>query len=190
MIGWLQGQVLHHHRSGATVLDVHGVGYEVHVASFDNYQAGDLVALFIYTVVRADAILLYGFESYGDREFFEMLLVTPGVGPSTALAAMRTMTTAELASAIESDDAKRVATIPGIGPKTASRIVLELKGRVNVPDSLVSLKGSTGANGAIDDALRGLGYSTQEIRAALTGVTLPDNEPEALRHALQLLRRQ
>jgi Holliday junction DNA helicase RuvA len=190
MIGWLQGQVLHHHRNGAVVIDVHGVGYEVHVATLDRYSVGDLVAVFIYTVVRADAILLYGFGTYEDREFFEMLLVTPGVGPSTALAALRTMTTGELASAIENDDAKRVATIPGIGPKTASRIVLELKGRVTVPGSYVALTGSTNASDAIEDALRGLGYSTQEVRVALQGVTLSDNESDALRHALALLRRQ
>jgi Holliday junction DNA helicase RuvA len=178
MIGWLHGTILHHHASGAAVLDVHGVGYEVHVASFDEYRIGDVVELFIYTVVRADAILLYGFASYEDREFFELLLATPGVGPSTALAALRTMTTGEL------------ATIPGIGSKTASRIVLELKGKVMVPDTYVAMATSKPENDAIEDALRGLGYTTQEVRQALAGVTLSDDESAALRQALSLLRRQ
>ena len=190
MIGWLHGTILHHHASGAVVLDVHGVGYEVHVASYDEYRIGDVVELFIYTVVRADAILLYGFASYEDREFFELLLATPGVGPSTALAALRTMTTGELATAIENDDAKLVATIPGIGSKTASRIVLELKGKVMVPGTYVAMATSKPENDAIEDALRGLGYTTQEVRQALAGVTLPDDESVALRQALSLLRRQ
>jgi Holliday junction DNA helicase RuvA len=188
MIGWLHGQVLHHHKDGAIVLDVHDVGYEVSVAAQAEYPVGEVVDLYIYTAVRDDAIVLYGFPSYLDREFFELLLVTPGVGPSTALAALRTMSTGDLATAIEGDDAKRIATIPGIGPKTASRIVLELKGKVVVPDSYAAAP--TPQNDAIEDALRGLGYSTQEVRQALSGTTLSDDEGAALRQALQLLRRQ
>ncbi len=77
MIGWLHGQVLHHHKDGAVVLDVHDVGYEVSVASQADYRVGDVVDLYIFTAVRDDAIVLYGFPSYLDREFFELLLVTP-----------------------------------------------------------------------------------------------------------------
>ena len=134
--------------------------------------------------------MLFGFETYEDREFFELLLVTPGVGPSTALGALRTMSVNELALAIESDDAKRLAQIPGIGAKTASRIVLELKGKVVASGAVVeSLRGPL-RSGAIEDALRGLGYSAQEIRSALGDVELPEDEPIALREALHLLRRQ
>jgi Holliday junction DNA helicase RuvA len=190
VIGWLSGQVVHQHPSGAVVVDVNGVGYEVHVASSESYRAGDAVEFFIYTVVRADAILLYGFGSYTDREFFEFLLVTPGVGPSTALAALRTMTTNELAVAIESGDVKRVSKIPGIGPKTASRIVLELKGKLVVSGAYEQIGVSVSHPSAIDDALRGLGYSGQEVRQALEGVELPEDESAALRVALQHLRRQ
>ena len=86
MIGWLGGHVLHRHPNGAVVLDVGGVGYEVHVATADEFLTGEPLELFIYTVVRADAILLFGFKTYADREFFELLLVTPGVGPSTKAA--------------------------------------------------------------------------------------------------------
>jgi Holliday junction DNA helicase RuvA len=189
MIGWLGGHVLHRHANGAVVLDVQGVGYEVHVASNEEFHAGEPLELFVYTVVRDDAIVLYGFRTYADREFFELLLVTPGVGPSTALAALRTMSTNELASAIDSADAKRIAQIPGIGAKTASRIVLELKGKVGVtgeyePSSVAPLRSSV-----IEDALRGLGYSAQEVRLALADVELADDESVALREALQLLRR-
>ena len=188
MIGWLGGRVLHYHDNGALVLDVSGVGYEVHVATSDQFDIGLDLELFVYTVVRADAILLYGFKSYADRELFEMLLVTPGVGPSTALAALRTMPTNELAAAIESGDVKRVGQIPGVGPKTASRIVLELKGKLVVSDAGVEAN-QVSVSGEIDEALRGLGYSSQEIRQALDGVSLPDDEAEALRAALSRLRR-
>ena len=188
MIAWLHGQVLHH-KDGALVLDVHDVGYLVSVASVDDYRIGDVVDLFIYTSVRAESIVLYGFATYEDREFFELLLATPGVGPSTALAALRTMTTGELATCIDNEDAKLIATIPGIGPKTASRIVLELKGKVVVPGSFAATKFPLAQNDEIEDALRGLGYSTQEVRQALSGVVLSDDEGSALREALPLLRR-
>ncbi len=189
MIGWLSGQVVHQRVDGPLILDVNGVGYEVQVASSETYRVGESVEMFIYTVVRADALMLYGFNSLAEREFFELLLATPGVGPSTALAALRTMTTGELAHAIESDDVKRVAKIPGIGPKTASRIVLELKGKfVAIADQAFTSQGEPSS--VIDDALRSLGYSNQEIRQALQDVELPLDESEALRYALRLVRRQ
>jgi Holliday junction DNA helicase RuvA len=190
MIGWLGGSVVHNYPNGAVVVDVNGVGYEVHVASAQQFRTGESVEFCIYTVVRADAILLYGFTSFADREFFELLLITPGVGPSTALAALRTMSTNELALAIESGDVKRVSKIPGIGAKTASRIVLELKGKLNVTGSSESPVVNAPHSSAIDDALRALGYSSQEVRQALEDVELPDNESDALRVALQHLRRQ
>jgi Holliday junction DNA helicase RuvA len=189
VIGWLSGHVLHHYVNGAVVLDVSGVGYEVHVATSDVFSDGEPLELFVYTVVRADAIVLYGFKSFADREFFELLLATPGVGPSTALAALRTMSTDELAGAIESGDVKRVGLIPGIGPKTASRIVLELKGRVGVVGEYTPAVTAPHRSSVIEDALRALGYSPPEIRQALGDVTLPDDESEALREALHLLRR-
>lgn len=184
MIGWLEGEVRHRLPNGAVVLDVHGVGYEVHVAR-DEFSPGDAARLFVYTVVRDDAIVLYGFLSFEERELFEMLLATPGVGPSTALGALRTMTSAELAAAIESGDAKRVAQIPGIGPKTASRIVLELKGKVvEVGDARET---DTGLR-AVEDALRALGYSSGEIREALRDVPPGEDESATLREALHRLR--
>lgn len=188
MIGWLAGNAVHRYPNGALVIDVQGVGYEVQVASSEDVRSGDPIELFIYTVVRDDAIVLFGFVTVQEREFFELLLVTPGVGPSTALGALRTMSIDELANAIDTGDTKRIAQIPGIGPKTAGRIVLELKGKVVAGASPVTGRGPH-RSGAIEDALRGLGYSGPEIRGALDDVELPDDESEALRQALQLLRR-
>ncbi len=189
MIGWLQGRVVSVHSSGSLVLNVNGVGYEVHLASGGTVGRGDDIELFIHTVVRADAIVLYGFESLDDREFFSTLLVTPGVGPSTALAALRTMPTEELRVAIENGDVKKVAQIPGIGNKTASRIVLELKGKLVVV-APTETANSTPRASDIEEALRSLGYVPSEIRDALEGVTLPDDESAALRTALQRLGRR
>ena len=189
MIGWLAGTVRRRDvRDAVVVLDVAGVGYEVYVASVDDLRVGDLLEVHVHTVVRADAIVLYGFRDFAEREFFELLLATPGVGPSTAMAALRTMSLVELAQAIEDGDAKRVATVPGIGAKTANRIVLELKGKILV-DAESPAPPAAGQPREIDEALRSLGYAAVEIREALAGAELPDDEAEALRFALNRLRR-
>lgn len=189
MIGWIRGRVLRTQPSGNILIDVNGVGYEVNLASAEEFCRGDDVELFIHTQVRADAIVLYGFKSDDDKEFFTTLLVTPGVGPSTALAALRTMPTDELRMAIENGDVKRVSQIPGIGAKTASRIVLELKGKlVELPARSSALPGVRPSD--IEEALRSLGYAPSEIRDALEGVELPRDESIALRTALQLLGRR
>lgn len=189
MIAWLRGRVLLVQPSGSVVLDVNSVGYEVQMAARDELGIGEETELFIYTQVRADAIVLYGFHSYDDREFFCTLLVTPGVGPSTALAALRTMPTAQLRAAIEDGDVKRVSQIPGIGAKTASRIVLELKGKL-VETPVAAAATLLRPGNVIEEALRALGYAPSEIRGALDGVTLPEDESSALRQALQLLGRR
>lgn len=189
MIGWLRGETLHHMTNGAVVVDVHGVGYEVHVATPEPTVLGASIELFIYTVVRDDAIQLFGFPSREEREFFELLISTPGVGPATALGALRMMSVAELARAVEAGDVKKISTISGIGPKTAGRIVLELKGKVLLEGSGGAGEHAEPVSEAIDEALRTLGYTGPEIRDALKDVTLPENENEALRAALQLLRR-
>jgi Holliday junction DNA helicase RuvA len=188
MIGWLSGRVVDRLSSGALIVDVRGVGYEVHVAD-TSIRTDDVVELFILTVVRADVLQLYGFSKLADREFFELLIATQGVGPSTALGALRVMSVVELASAIEKEDVKKIRSIPGVGPKTASRIVLELKGKVDGASKGDDFTTSTHVDATIDDALRALGYSGSEIKRALSDVVLPDDEGSALRAALQLLHR-
>lgn len=190
MIGYLRGSVVVDRQfdGGALILDVQGVGYEVTVASDAFFGTGTQLELFIHTIVRPDALLLYGFVTMEDRRFFETLLATPGVGPATALAAVRTIGADALAAAIDAGDVKAVAKIPGVGPKTASRIVLELKGK------LVALAPSPRAiepteSSDIEDALRSWGYSSSEVREELRDVVLPDDDAEALRLALTLLRR-
>jgi len=187
VIGWLRGSVRANLASRAVLLDVNGVGYEVHVATSEPVSVGDELELFIHTAVRADAIVLFGFTSLEERETFELLLATPGVGPSTALGALRTFSLARLIAVIEAGDVKTIATIPGVGQKTASRIVLELKGKlVFVGEE----PGATSGPGAvIEEALRALGYHPSEVRDALHDVALSSDESTALREALARLRR-
>ncbi|MGC8511203.1 MAG: Holliday junction branch migration protein RuvA [Acidimicrobiales bacterium] len=187
MIGWLSGRVVHQRADGTVVLDVNGVGYQVRVATPEMPSPGVVTELFVETVVRDDAITLYGFARTEERDLFTLLMATPGVGPSTALAALRTMTHDELTSAIDDGDVRRLSGVPGIGTKTASRIVLELRGKIaGTPD--VATPPVTRLSDAVGEALRTLGYSTNEIHAALNGVTLPEDESEALRAALARVR--
>jgi len=192
MIGYLRGRVVVAPslvRPSPLILDVNGVGYEVSLASTATRVAGQEIEVFVHTVVRPDALILYGFDSLDDRHLFETLLATPGVGPSTALAALRTFGGEELAQIIESGDVKRVGLIPGVGPKTASRIVLELKGKL-VLHSDEPTPSVERVRSDIEDALKSWGYSSAEVRDALRDVTLPDDDSEALKMALTLLRRQ
>jgi Holliday junction DNA helicase RuvA len=190
MIAWLRGVPLEVLDGGSIVMNVQDVGYEVYVASPNHMILGDETDLFIYTVVRDDAIVLYGFNSIRERSFFTLLLATPGVGPSTALAALRTFSINEMVAAIEHDDAKRIAEIPGVGLKTANRIVLELKGKVAIDANAGPVRAPDKSSSDIHEALKALGYSIAEIRAALDDVDLPSDEASALRTALHLLGRQ
>ncbi len=182
MIGWLAG-VVRRNDQGLLVLDVGGVGYQVHLASRRDVAEGTPLELHVRTALRDDSIILYGFFESEERDFFDQLLATPGVGPSTALAALRTMEMSDLVAAIEEGDVKRVATVPGVGAKTASRIVLELRGKVVAPLEPVAVPRD------LDEALRSLGYSAAEIRSALAEVEIPDDEAAALRLALARLAR-
>jgi len=190
VIGYLRGTVIADRfaTGGSLILDVNGIGYELTVASDQVFPAGAALELFVHTVVRPDALLLYGFLTLEDRRFFDTLLGTPGVGPATALAAVRTIGADTLAAAIDAGDVKTVSKIPGVGPKTASRIVLELKGKLVQPEPVTPVA-AVQVSSDIEDALRSWGYTTQEVRDALRDAVLPSDDAAALRMALTLLRR-
>lgn len=185
MIGWIRGRIVAVLESGAVIVDVGGLGYEVHVAERPG-ASGEDVELFVHTSVRDDAIVLYGFAQWRDRETFELLIATPGVGPSTALAALRTMSVGDLLDAVDREDVKAISQIPGIGPKTAGRIVLELRGKVAARDQEPTR--TTPVAAAVAEALRSLGYGAAEVREAMEGVELPDEESDALRTVLARMR--
>ncbi len=191
MIGWLRGEIVRTELDGTVVVSVNDVGYEVAVPAkwASALSLGAVTELHVHTHVRDDAIVLYGFETLSDRRTFELLLATPGVGPSTALGALSTLSASEIAAAIAGEDVARLSTIPGIGKKTAARLVLELSGKLpslteepRTPSSQVASDVSV--------ALRQLGYSVSEIREGLRDIELPNDDEAALRLALRQLGRR
>jgi len=168
-------------RSGqALVVDVNGVGYLVNATpSVHRLGDGDIVVE-IHTIVREDALQLFGFATTAERELFELLLGVNGVGPKVALAIVSGSTPAELARAIARDDVKRFQAIPGVGLKTAQRVVLELKEKM-------SLAGVTDEGGDLTarDALVELGWSLVDAERALAGVDPELPLEEQVRAALK-----
>ena len=131
MIGRLEGR-LHQVGPGTVIVDAGGVGYLVSTTlrAFQILSRAERASLWIHTQVRSDAIVLFGFQERSELEAFERLLAVAGVGPRIALAVLSAMTPAELADAVEGGDASRLQRTPGVGRKTAERILLELKGRL------------------------------------------------------------
>src|ERR1019366_705852 len=132
MIAHLRGTLLEKHPN-AVIIDVHGVGYElaIPVSAFSALpDKGAPVQLHVYTQVREDAISLYGFQAVVDKTLFEKLISVSGIGPSVAIKAMGGMSASDLASAIRSGAIEQLVRIPGIGKKTAERMVLELRDKM------------------------------------------------------------
>ena len=191
MIGRLTGTLLEKHPP-QIVVDVHGVGYEVDVpmSTFYNLPAqGDLVTLFTHFSVREDAQQLYGFLTVKERESFRTLIRISGVGPKLALSVLSGMNVDELAQAVAMQETGRLVKIPGVGKKTAERLLLELKGKL--ADTLPTAAGSP-ANVAHDalNALMALGYSDKEALPALKQGTEGLSLEESIRQALRLLARK
>lgn len=189
MIGWIQGEVISR-RDGIVTLNVAGVGYDVVVPTrlLNESNTGDVATYFVHTSVREDAITLYGFANEDERAMYRLLLSTPGVGPSTAMGALSTLTVNALISAIYAEDVTTIATIPGIGKKTAARLVLELAGKLPSLDQSASTPVPSNATQAdLESALKSLGYGVVEIRDALAAIEIPSDEGQALRLALRQL---
>ncbi|HEY2778048.1 MAG TPA: Holliday junction branch migration protein RuvA [Gaiellaceae bacterium] len=164
----------------ALVVDVNGVGYLVHATPSVHRLGGDEITVEVHTVVREDALQLFGFASADERELFELLLGVNGVGPKVALAIVSGSTPAELRRAIARDDVKRFQAIPGIGLKTAQRVVLELKAK---------LADASYAGDETDltarDALVELGWTLIDADRALADVDAELPVEEQVRHALK-----
>jgi holliday junction DNA helicase RuvA len=184
MISRLRGEVVTRSPTGV-VLDVGGVGYLVNPTDSARRKAepGGEVVLETYLHVREDALQLFGFAETAERELFELLLSVQGVGPKVALAIVSGSSPAELRRAIALEDTARFEAIPGIGKKTAQRVVLELQ------EKLGSLEPARERGGAVvlqaRDALVGLGYSLLDAERALEGVDPELPVEEQVRHALR-----
>jgi Holliday junction DNA helicase RuvA len=180
MIARLRGRMTSR-AGGAVVVDVQGVGYLVHAAPSVHRLGDGEVTIEIYTVVREDALQLYGFATADERELFELLLGVNGVGPKVALAIVSGSSPSELRRAIARDDVKRFQAIPGIGLKTAQRVVLELKEKLSLPEAVAGEPGELTAR----DALVELGWSLVDAERALAGVDSELPVEEQVRLALR-----
>ncbi|WP_022654239.1 Holliday junction branch migration protein RuvA [Aquaspirillum serpens] len=172
MIGRLHGVLLEKH-APQIVLDVQGVGYEIDVPlrCFEQLPAlGEVVTLHTHLVIREDAHLLFGFLTAAERATFRQLIKVSGIGAKMALAILSTLSQQELAQALATDDVKRLSSVPGVGKKTAERLILELRGKLTSADTIpTSLLAS--AHSDIVQALIALGY--QEKPAMAVVETLP-----------------
>jgi Holliday junction DNA helicase RuvA len=171
MIGRLSGTLVEKNPPQLLV-DVGGVGYEVDVPMSTFYNLphlGERVTLLTHFIVREDAQLLYGFLTASERAAFREVIRISGVGPRTALSILSGLSVAELAQAVTAQDSKRLVKVPGIGKKTAERLLLELKGRLGADLPLVAASGAAGAESHADiaQALIALGYNEKEADAAL-----------------------
>jgi Holliday junction DNA helicase RuvA len=190
MIGRIQG-VLVEKNPPQIVVDCQGVGYEVEVpmSTFYNLPAtGERVALLTHLAVREDAHLLYGFGTEAERRAFRQLLKISGVGARTALAVLSGMSVGELAEAVTLQESGRLTRIPGIGKKTAERLLLELKDKLGI--ELATSAASARPAPATSDILRALlalGYSEKEAVAAIRQLPEGASVSDGIRGALRLL---
>lgn len=172
------------------IVDVNGIGYQIYISA-DTASSlppiGDPIKLYTYTYVREDAFLLYGFLTRDDLQIFKQLITVSGIGPKGGLAVLSVMSADDLRFAILSGDAKMIATAPGIGKKTAERVILDLRDKVSLEDTLVHrqmnepletssvLSNENSIRTEAVEALTALGYSAQEALRAVKKVTLTEN---------------
>lgn len=169
MIGRLTG-LLAEKSPPLVLVDVQGVGYEVDVpmSTFYNLPGlGEKVTLLVHFVVREDAQLLYGFLTHEERSTFRELVKISGVGPRTALSLLSGLSVADLAGAVARQEGARLQKVPGIGKKTAERLLLELKGKLGPDLGLPATHLANEAQADIVQALVALGYSEKDAAAAL-----------------------
>ncbi len=176
--------------AASCVIEVGGIGLRLFMSTtaLSHLPAdGDDVTVFTFLHVREDELTLFGFESLEEQELFEKLITVSGVGPKVALSALSALTPADLVGAIVREDDMLIATVPGIGKKTAQRMIIELKDRVGAGElgSRSASKGSAGAEAAA--ALAAMGFSTAEVAVALKGYEGAAEVQAMLRHALKRL---
>jgi len=196
MIGRLRGTLVHRSARGEVVLDVGGVGYRIGVSPATAAtlgSIGDEIVVHTHLHVREDALTLYGFPTEDARDCFESLLGAHGVGPGLALAILSTHGPDELRRVVLENDLDGLTLVPGVGRKTAARLLLELKSRLDVPESAGF--GSDGAGAAADGspradvraALAALGYQPDEVRRAMGELPTEGDLTTLVRTALQTL---
>jgi Holliday junction DNA helicase RuvA len=189
MIGRLRGTLVHRSPKGEVMLDVGGVGYRINVSPatiLDLGPVGNEVVVHTHLHVREDALTLYGFATADARDCFESLLGAHGVGPGLALAILSTHGPDDLRRLVMEGDLDSLTLVPGVGRKTAARLLLELKSRLDVPEGdPVPAVGS--ARAEVREALAALGYQPEEVRRAMVELPAEGDVRTLVRTALQAL---
>jgi Holliday junction DNA helicase RuvA len=189
MIGRISGTLVEK-RPPAVLVDAHGVGYELDVPMstfYDLPAAGESVTLLTHLVVREDAQLLYGFLSELERAVFRQLIRISGVGARIALAILSGLSVQELSLAVAEQDTAQLTRVPGIGKKTAERLLLELKGKLDALPGQTATSGVETEASDIVNALQALGYSEKESRAAAAKLPAKTGVADGIRLALKQL---
>jgi len=198
MIGSLRGTLLDRGPDGELLVEVYGVGYRVQVTPSTSVTIGAVDGdVFVHThhAVREDSETLYGFATMDERRVFELLISAHGVGPALGLAILSVHGPDALRVAVADDDVAALCLVPGVGKKTAARLVMELKSKLDLPDGPVIVINDDGsassvASGARADlraALEGLGYAADEIHAVLSDLPAEGETSDLLKQALQRL---
>jgi len=191
MIGRLTG-VIAEKSPPQVLVDVNGVGYELDVpmSTFYNLPGiGERATLLTHFVVREDAQQLFGFLTNDERSTFRLLVKISGVGPRTALSILSGLSVAELAAAVSRQESGRLVKVPGIGKKTAERLLLELKGKLGTDLGLPAATATTDAQADIVQALVALGYNEREAAAALKALPPDVAVSDGIKLALKALNR-
>ena len=188
MIATLRGEIIQV-EDHAFVVEVGGVGLRVSVPAplLARMQVGQGIMLYTHLVVREDALSLYGFESQAERELFTLLLGVDGVGPKVSLAVLSTLSLDAIQHAVIAEQSEVLGRVPGVGKKTAQKIVLYLQDRLKPSDSLSKLAAFSDRDEEVLAALTALGYSVVEAQTAIQALPrdAPDDVEERLRLALQ-----
>lgn len=197
MIGSLRGELLDRSAGGEElIIEVSGIGYRVLVTPSGSSKAGDVGSesfLHIHHHQREDAELLYGFANIAERRVFETLISTHGVGPSLGMSILAALSPARLRQILATDDVTALCAVPGVGKKTAARLLVELKSKLDVPELDESERVSTDAEPASSahqearEALLSLGYGVEEIAATLAQIDSDGDAADVTRQALRLI---
>ena len=192
MIGSLRGVVVERNVGSTVLLEVAGVGYLVHVTprTLAELEPTSQAFMYVHHHIREDAQTLFGFLEKEERLAFDTLIATHGIGPSMAMSILATHSPRALIDIVATNDHGALTLVPGVGKKTAERLLIELRGKLQLPILDVvdeSRPAGTSVMTDVREALTGLGYSSEEIREVLRDLSAADSAEQVLRQALNAL---
>lgn len=171
------------------VVDNQGIGYLIYVSNPYSYHTGDEVTVYVHQSIREDAHLLFGFKSEDEKELFLKLIVVKGIGPKTAIGILASGDYDHIVAAIENGNVNYLKKIPGIGPKAASQIILDLQGKLVVSEAATQISANNKEREEAEEVLKALGYKPAEIKNVMKKITEELDTNGYVTKALSLLVR-